>query len=94
MKIRLTAIILFVLTNSILAQQSKEDSLFIRSIANEILTNGKVYDNLRVLTKDIGGRLAGSPGMVKAERWGIDLMKESGAENAWLQECMVPHWVR
>lgn len=94
MKIKLTAIALFVLSNSILAQQSKNDSLFIRSIATEILTNGKAYDNLRVLTKDIGGRLAGSPGMVKAERWGIDLMKESGAENAWLQKCMVPHWVR
>ena len=21
-------------------------------------------------------------------------MKESGADKAWLQECMVPHWVR
>ena len=37
--------------------------------------------------------MAGSPGMVKAEQWGMIVMKESGAENAWMQQCMVPHWV-
>lgn len=72
----------------------KEDSLMIRKIADEVLTNGKAYDNLHYLTKQIGGRLAGSPGMVKAEQWGLKTMKESGAGNAWLQECLVPHWVR
>ena len=60
------------------------DSVFIKKIADEILTNGKAYDNLRDLTKKIGGRLAGSPGMVKAEQWGMIVMKESGAENAWM----------
>ncbi|MBS1621662.1 MAG: M20/M25/M40 family metallo-hydrolase [Bacteroidetes bacterium] len=71
-----------------------EDSVFIRRVANEILSNGKAYDNLRDLTKNVGARLAGSPGMVKAEKWGLRVMKESGADKAWLQECMVPHWVR
>jgi hypothetical protein len=32
--------------------------------------------------------------MVKAEQWGLKTMQESGADKAWLQECMVPHWVR
>jgi hypothetical protein len=72
----------------------KDDSSFIKKIADEILTNGKAYENLRHLTKKIGGRLAGSPGMVKSEIWGLKMMKESGADNAWMQECMVPHWVR
>lgn len=72
----------------------KEDSVFIKHISDEILTNGKSYDDLRHLTKQIGGRLAGSPGMVKAEKWGLKLMQESGADKAWLQECIVPHWVR
>ena len=71
-----------------------DDSLMIKKISDEILTNGKAYDNLRDLTKKIGGRLAGSPQMVKAEKWGVQVMKESGADKAWLQECMVPHWVR
>ena len=70
------------------------DSVFIRRLADEVLINGKAYDNLHHLTKKIGGRLAGSPQMVKAEQWGLLIMKQSGADNAWLQQCMVPHWVR
>ncbi len=72
----------------------KEDSAFIKRISDEILANGKAYENLRYLTKQIGGRLAGSPGMVKSEKWGLKMMQESGADNAWMQECRVPHWVR
>ncbi len=72
----------------------REDSIQIKKISDEILMNGKAYDNLRHLTKQIGGRLAGSPGMVKSELWGLKVMQESGADKAWMQECMVPHWVR
>jgi carboxypeptidase Q len=71
-----------------------DDSLMLRSIANEVLRNGRAYDNLAHLTKKIGSRLAGSSGMVKAEKWGLQTMKESGADRSWLQQCMVPHWVR
>ena len=71
-----------------------EDSIMIKKISDEILTNGKAYDNLRDLTKKIGARLSGSPQMVKAEQWGMQVMKQSGADKAWLQQCMVPHWVR
>lgn len=76
------------------ALAQNEDSLFIRRMADHILQNGKAYDDLRVLTKTIGPRLAGSPGMYKSEAWGLKTMQQAGAENAWLQECMVPHWVR
>lgn len=76
------------------AAAQNEDSLFIRKIADEVLTNGKAYENLHFLTKQIGGRLAGSPQMVKAEKWGESTMKQSGADTVFLQECMVPHWVR
>lgn len=71
-----------------------EDSALIKKISDEILSNGKAYDNLRCLTKQIGPRLAGSQGMVKAEQWGLKMMQESGSDKAWMQECMVPHWVR
>lgn len=90
-KINFLAILLSI-SATLLAQ--KEDSIFIKRISDEVLTNGKAYESLRYLTKKIGGRLAGSPGMVKAEEWGLKMMKESGADKAWLQECMVPHWVR
>jgi len=72
----------------------KEDSVFIKRISDEILVNGKAYENLRHLTKQIGARLAGSPGMVKSEAWGLKMMQESGADKSWMQECLVPHWVR
>ena len=78
----------------ITAFAQKEDSILIKRISDEVLTNGKAYDNLRYLTKQIGGRLSGSPQMVKAEQWGLKVMNESGADKAWMQECMVPHWVR
>src|SRR6188508_2383439 len=71
-----------------------EDSVFIRRIADEILVNGKAYDDLRILTKQVGGRLTGSPQMVKAEQWGLKTMQAISPDRAWLQECMVPHWVR
>lgn len=92
MKKTLLGLIIFSLTTGISAQ--KEDSAFIKKLSDEILTNGKAYDNLRYLTKEIGARLAGSPGMVKSEAWGAKMMKESGADKTWLQECLVPHWVR
>lgn len=84
--------LIFLVANQALAQ--KDDSVFIKKISDEILSNGKAYENLRYLTKQIGGRLAGSPQMVKAEQWGLKTMQESGADKAWMQECMVPHWVR
>ena len=77
-----------------LSNAQNTDSIFIKKIANEVLTNGKAYDLLRQLTKTIGGRLTGSPQMYQAEQWGLQAMKNSGADAAYLQECMVPHWVR
>lgn len=71
-----------------------EDSIMIKKISDEILTNGKAYEQLRHLTKRIGGRLAGSPQMKMAENWGEKAMKESGADKVIMQECKVPHWVR
>lgn len=77
-----------------MAPAQQHDSLFIRRITNDILINGTAYQNLHVLTKQIGSRLAGSPQMVKAERWGLRAMQAAGADKAWLQECQVPRWVR
>lgn len=71
-----------------------QDSLMIRIIADEILVNGKAYDNLKVLCKTVGARLSGSPQYAKAEKWGMDALQQAGAGKVYLQECMVPHWVR
>ena len=75
------------------AYSQQEDSLYIKRLADEVLVNSTAYENLRTLTKQIGGRLAGSPQMYKAEQWGLSILKQN-ADTAWLQQCMVPHWVR
>jgi carboxypeptidase Q len=72
----------------------KDDSIFIRKVANEVLLNSTAYENLRHLTKNIGGRLAGSPQMTTAENWGAAALKNAGADTVFMQQCMVPHWVR
>lgn len=74
--------------------QMSEDSAMIRRIADTILTDGKTYGNLKVLTKTVGQRLSGSPGFYKGEKWGQAALEDAGADKVWLQECMVPHWVR
>jgi len=70
------------------------DSATLRKLADEVLTHSNAYENLRVLTKQIGGRLAGSPQMPKAEQWGVKALQAAGADTVYLQECTVPHWVR
>ncbi len=88
-------IIFFVLFfNGLPSWTQNKDSVQIRKIANEIFINSKAYDNLRYLTKQIGPRLAGSAGMIKAEQWAIKTLQESGADKIWQQQCMVPHWIR
>ena len=71
-----------------------EDSLLIRRLADTILTDGRTYGNLHLLTKTVGARLSGSAGYYKAEKWGQQVLQEASADKVWLQECMVPHWVR
>jgi hypothetical protein len=71
-----------------------DDSVMIKRLTDEILLNGKAMQNLYTLCKSVGTRLSGSAGMYKAEAWGLQVLKEAGAEKAYLQQCMVPHWVR
>lgn len=87
-------LILLLLLSPIALLAQQEDAAMIKKISDEILRNGKAYDLLYQLTKQVGGRLAGSPQMYKAEAWGEKALKEMGADNVYLQECMVPRWVR
>lgn len=88
-------LLLFLLSVPALAMaQRQDDSVMIRKIANEVLRNGTAHDLLYQLTKQIGGRLAGSPQAAKAVAWGKDALEKNGADHVFLQQCMVPHWVR
>ena len=74
--------------------QSAYDSVVIRRISDEILRNGRAYENLRVLCKQVGPRLSGSPGAEKAVQETARMLREAGADTVFLQPCMVPRWVR
>ena len=74
--------------------QTDADSVVLRKLANEMLTHGGAYENLRVLTKQVGPRLSGSAGAEKAVMATARMLKDAGADTVILQECMVPHWVR
>jgi hypothetical protein len=78
----------------IFTKEFKTDSSAIKTIFNTALTEGKSYEWLNDLTKNIGGRLSGSPEAAKAVLWGEKLMKNVGLDSVWLQPVMVPHWVR
>ncbi len=84
--------ILFFTTQGISAQD--KDSIKIKTIADEILTNSEAYENLRYLTKKIGPRLSGSLNAQKAVDFTAKILKAAGADTVYLQPCMVPHWER
>ena len=71
-----------------------DDSVMIRKISDYYLSQSRCYDNLVELTTKVGARLSGSPEAAKAVEWTFNVMKESGADTVYLQECKVPHWVR
>ncbi|MFZ5554323.1 MAG: M20/M25/M40 family metallo-hydrolase [Bacteroidota bacterium] len=76
------------------SKSSTEDSLMLRKIYDAALTQSECYENLRYLCKKIGHRLSGSPQAQKAVEWGKSVMDRYSLDKVWLQEIMVPHWVR
>lgn len=91
MKLKIFLLSSFVCITSLLKAQ---DSLMLRKIYDEELVNGQCYQNLHYLCKDIGQRLSGSPNAQKAVEWSKKLMESYGFDHVFLQEVMVPHWVR
>ncbi|MEM1137857.1 MAG: M20/M25/M40 family metallo-hydrolase, partial [Bacteroidota bacterium] len=76
---------------SIIAQ---DDEATIKKIFDEVLSNDFCYENLRYLTNEIGGRLSGSPQAASAVEWAKQVMEAYAFDTVFLQEVMVPHWVR
>lgn len=74
--------------------QKNNDSLIIRQLFSEALENGKAYEDLRSLCKDIGARISGSAQAEMAVEWGKRKMEAYGFDKVTLQPIMVPHWER
>lgn len=86
-----TILLLFLLPAFSFAQIHEAN---IKKIFDAELSQGHTYENLRYLTKNIGHRLAGSPGAAAAVEWTRQLMESYGFDTVYLQPVMVPHWVR
>lgn len=72
----------------------EDDQKMIRGIFDEVLLNGEAYSNLEDLTSNVGARLSGSPEAAAAVEWSKQIMEGYGFDKVYLQEVMVPHWVR
>jgi len=74
--------------------QADQDAFYIRKIYDNTLTNGQCHNWLQYLTREIGGRLAGSPQAAAAVEYTRQVMEEMNLDTVWLQPVMVPHWER
>jgi carboxypeptidase Q len=72
----------------------KSDSAILKKVADNVMTNDGVYENLRYLCKKIGPRLSGSANAEKAVLATKKMLQDAGADTVYLQPCMVTHWVR
>ncbi|MBP2617724.1 M28 family peptidase [Chryseobacterium jejuense] len=91
---KIVTISLLTLGIAFISGQTKEDSIQFNKISTEILNNGKGYEELRELTKNIGHRLSGSEAYEKSVQWAAQKLRDAGADKVWLQEVMIPVWER
>ncbi|GET46852.1 peptidase M28 [Capnocytophaga felis] len=73
--------------------QNEKDSLFLRNIYNQALTEGKAYDWLHHICYNVGARLSGSYGEKKMIRF-LETELNNLNTKVTLQPVMVPHWAR
>ncbi|MFI2744392.1 M28 family peptidase [Zhouia sp. PK063] len=76
------------------AKAQQEDQTTIKKIYDTQLKDGVGYKWLQYLSLHIGGRLSGSLEAQQAVDYTKSVMDSSGFDKVWLQEVMVPKWVR
>lgn len=77
-----------------LSASAQSDSVVLSSFFETALTQNKAYADLHDLCEKVGPRLSGSEGAAKAVVLTQQLLKNAGTDTVWLQDVMVPHWVR
>lgn len=93
MRCFLFILFLFPLTSS--AQTSRDSAaFFIKEVYRQSFTELQAYKWLTTLTKDIGHRLSGTEGSVKAVNWSKSVLDTLGLDSVWLQEIKVQLWDR
>ena len=97
MKRKMTWMSLGLLVLNVAAGQTEDlrsDSALVREVFSEVLAHGEAHENLRVLCKDIGHRLSGSPSADRAIAWGQAMMDQYGADTSYIMPVTVPAWTR
>jgi len=79
---------------SFLNLNSQDDKEIIKRIFDNSMSKSKSYELLDHLSNEIGGRLSGSLNAERAVKWGKNELSKRGFDRVWLQEIMVPKWVR
>lgn len=73
---------------------SQNDSIIVSQIFEETLANSDIPEHLRILSKEIGNRMAGSEQAEQAVKW-IELqLRELKADSVYLQPVQIPIWTR
>ncbi len=84
----------FLLLLPTITNSQSQDEQMIRQIYSSALTQGRCYSWLDDLSNKIGSRLSGSEGAEKAVLYTKQQLETLGLDRVFLQEVMVPHWVR
>jgi carboxypeptidase Q len=71
-----------------------QDEAMMKKIYTSALTEGRCYQRLHYLCKNIGHRLSGSAAAQLAVDWTKSEMEKLSIDKVWLQDVLVPHWVR
>jgi hypothetical protein len=87
-------IVFLLLVNSMLMFSQTNDEAMLKQIYKVALTESKAYPWLDDLSNKIGHRLSGSSGAAKAVTYTKEQMELLGLDKVYLQEVMVPQWVR
>jgi hypothetical protein len=94
MKKIICIIIAFSVYFRVTSQDNLIDSVLLKKVFDEALTDNTSYENLRYLTCTIGGRLCGSPQSAAAVEWSEQVIREMKPDTVYLQEVMVKNWKR
>jgi hypothetical protein len=87
-------IVFLLLVNSTLMFSQTNDEAMLKQIYKVALTESNAYPWLDDLSNKIGHRLSGSSGAAKAVTYTKEQMDLLGLDKVYLQEVMVPQWVR
>ena len=84
----------FLLFSYLIFPQTEQDKKIIKKIFDTTMTSSSSYQMLDYLSNEIGPRLSGSLGAERAVKWGRSELLKIGFDRVWLQDVMVPKWVR